>query len=126
MAEKSHLFATRRSLSLALRERCLKALNWELSGLLADARDAFSNFAAMQPSSLPRSSRRSKYTRAKACAEKGEYRRAISALSSEPLADTADPAVQDDLPRLHPSPSTAATPRHTYRESSPSATDKII
>ncbi len=71
---------------------------------------AFSNFAPMQPSSLLHSSRSPQYTRSRACAEKEEYRRAISALSSEPLADTADPAMQDDLARLHPSPSTPATP----------------
>ncbi len=99
----------RRSLSLALRERCRIALHLKLPGLLADASDAFSNFAAIQPSSLPRNSRRSQYTRARACAEKGEYRRAISALSSEPLAETADPDVQDELARLHPSVSTPAT-----------------
>ncbi len=89
---KKPLRRNRRSLSLVLRERCRRALKKGLPGLLADARDAFSNFAPMQPSSLPDSSRCSQYTRARACDEEGEYRRAISALSSELLADRADPA----------------------------------
>ncbi len=48
--------------------------------------------------------------RARANAEKGEYRRAIAALLSDPTADAADSAVQADLSRLHPRPSTPATP----------------
>ncbi len=120
-SRKEQSCRNRRSLSLALRERCCKALNWKLPGLLGDPRGAFSNFAPTQLSSLPHSSRRSQYTRAGACAEKGELRRAISALSYEPLANTADLAVQDDLARLRPSLSTLATPV-TYIESLAPAT----
>ncbi len=64
----------------------------------------------MQASQPPRTTRNTQYKRARAGAEKDEYRRAVVTLSSELLADTANTAVQEELARLHPSPSTPITP----------------
>ncbi len=100
----------RRSLSLALRERCRRALNWELHGLLTEARDAFTAISRPQQLRSPPINSNSTYRRARARAEKGEYRRAISALLSQPLADTSDLDVQTQLERLHPPPATPVIP----------------
>ncbi len=100
----------RRSLSLALRERCRKALNWELPGLLKEATEAFSVEKTTPTPRLLPDDDKSKYRRARASAEKGEYRRAIAALESAPLANTADAAVQAELKLLHPTPAQPINP----------------
>ncbi len=95
----------RRSLSNAIRERCRKALNWELPGLLAEAREAFRDCKHKRTLPSPNDQAKSQQRRAIARAQKGEYRRALAALMSAPIADTADTEVQNELARLHPAPS---------------------
>ncbi len=62
----------RRALSLALRDRCRKALNWELQGLITDALDAFSNNNRAPRSQNTSCESQKKYKRARASSEKGE------------------------------------------------------
>ncbi len=92
----------RRALSLALRDRCRKALNWELQGLLSDAEAAFCHDRRAPRAQNEHPPTLKKYKRAQACAEKGDYKRAIASLLSDPTADTGDSSVQAELSRLHP------------------------